>query len=305
MNEISGVVCVVLSNFSRPSLESVLKEINSQATHLNQSIEILLLDTRAKKSNFEPAFTNYFNSISVPVHHVLHPFDGFASSRKAALKWILEHRHGHSALFIDDDDVPAPGCLQGFTLEYARHPKAILTGRVIRYGDAIPVNRRWLPRISKISGASLMWIPPELIFSCIEWLPERLNFSGGEDTSICIRATEKGIPIISIPNSIAFEEKSYSILPESQAGAKLFHESWVFSSIYFHESYKNMAYLFFRATILLSKSILRLTFQPRVASIKIAAFILGVFLPKPPPRIWKWSAHRQYLLACVSRNIKL
>jgi hypothetical protein len=297
---------VVLSDFSRDSLRYVLKEIAFDANKTDYPIEILIVDTR---SIFYPLPSNLLN-FPLPKHLVVnkvhHPFDGYASSRRAALEWVLENKPNYSLLFIDDDDIPDPNCIQNFIVAHNDNESAILTGRVIRFGENVKVglNVPTLKSLSGISGASMMWIPGDLLFQCREWLPERLNFSGGEDTSICLRAIESNIPIIKVKGSLACEVKPQLQFSASQKRIKIFQESWVLSSVIWFGSSRRKIYLISQILFLLLRATLRIPFQPRIGALKISGFLLGVLFETPPPRKWIWSVQLEHLRAKLSVSMR-
>lgn len=292
-----GVVCVVLTNFERDSVWKVLKRIELESTRKFFPIEVLIVDTRTDSTNLANHSLEMENFENLILNRIIHPFDGYASTRRNALNWVLKNKPLFSVLFIDDDDVPGPDCILNFTINYMTNKSAILTGKVIRASEVLKMNRMKY-RISsrpQISGASLMWIPANLVQQCAEWLPKRLNFSGGEDTSICIRAIESGVPIINVIKSVAYEDRIHSKLSNSQKRVKLFQESWTFSSVVCHGSCKSKISLSLFMSRKFMKALIRIPVQPRRGALKIAGFLFGIFCQTPPPRRWEWREQRHHI----------
>jgi hypothetical protein len=292
-----GVVCVVLTNFERESLREVLKRIKLESGRTFFPIEVLIVDTRADSTDLAHSSFEIEGYENLNMSRIAHPFDGYSSSRRIALDWVIKNRPLFSVLFIDDDDVPAPDCILNFIANHKSYSSAILTGKVIRASEIIKVNsmKYRIPSRSKISGASLMWIPGHLVNQCSVWLPKRLDLSGGEDTSICIRAIENGIPIIKVINSVAYEDRTHSELRNSQKRARLFQESWVFSSVVCHGSYKSKFSLSLFMSRKFLKALIRMPVQPRIGALKIAGFLFGIFCQTPPPRKWEWPEQRRHI----------
>ncbi len=122
MTSSNPLISIVIPTFRRPDLVEPLLTALCMQTHEirggKDQIEILLVDNCPDRSAADAfqAFQAEVTAAAGPVRYLSEPRKGVANARNHGVM----HARGKYVVFIDDDELPAPGWLEAFvTLSYA------------------------------------------------------------------------------------------------------------------------------------------------------------------------------------------
>ena len=144
---------------------------------------------------------------ALPVEYVRLPQQGLVGARNCSLRYGLRHAPDY-LVFIDDDEVPATGWLDGLLSAMNTSGAGFAVGPVQpKFAEAPP---EWAPQFFTKSGETFCTSNLMLRASIIpsdegEWFQSRFNSTGGEDGDFLRRLAASGAGHAVAPSALVLE----------------------------------------------------------------------------------------------------
>ncbi|MFJ6678196.1 glycosyltransferase family 2 protein [Microbacterium sp. NPDC091382] len=215
-------VLIAVPSYRRPErLARLLAALAAQREDvIPHRAEVIVIDNDPAGSAEKPAQT-------ASVHYRLEPRPGLAAVRNTALDEALS-RDVDALVFIDDDEVPAPGWLRALISPWAAGTADLVSGRVESEFDVAPdewiVAGGFFRRVRFADGERMPAAPTNNLLIDVSVLrttevrfDEEFGRTGGEDIHFTSALARRGARIVAAPQAVVTDH-----VPADRATA-----SWV------------------------------------------------------------------------------
>lgn len=211
------LITIVIPTYRRlDMLAELLEKVCAQIALAPQPVDAIVVDN-CPDGSARKLVHNFINSSSA-IEYLHQPISGVVHARNAGTTAAT----GEYILFLDDDEVPAEGWLAGF-LKMANQGVALGFGRIKPRFEQAPahetkaiLNKLFSRDYAVESGTDITRHHVELgtgnaLFhkaTCLGNIPPfdlRFNRSGGEDIWLIKSLSEKGLPLVWVPEGLVEE----------------------------------------------------------------------------------------------------
>ncbi|AZS42679.1 Putative mycofactocin biosynthesis glycosyltransferase MftF [Microbacterium oleivorans] len=199
-------ILIAVPSYRRPDrLARLLTALAEQRHDIPAQVDVVVIDN-------DPAGTAADAAAAARAHYRLEPRPGLAAVRNSALDEAIT-RGADALVFIDDDEVPAPGWLQALVSPWSAGTADLVSGRVESEFDVPPaewiVAGGFFRRVRFADGERMPAAPTNNLLIDVPILrstgirfDEEFGRTGGEDIHFTSALTRRGARIVAAPRAV-------------------------------------------------------------------------------------------------------